>query len=75
MAFDPARPCASRQQPLEGGEAADISAILDVMKKEPAPRRFLTWLFQLPQDGVVADRHSQARQQPSADPASGGMGE
>jgi hypothetical protein len=31
--------------------------------------------LQLPQDGVVADRHSQARQQPFADPAARGMGE
>ncbi len=61
------------------GPVSEAFAPAPVVDRNGAQRFGLTLFpdmaLQLPQDGVVADRHSQARQQPFADPAAGGMAE
>src|SRR5208282_49243 len=68
--------------PLEIDDNSSVSeafAPAPVVDRNGAQRfgftMFPDMALQLPQDGVVADRHSQARQQPFADPAAGGMAE
>ena len=63
----------------DNGSVSEAFAPAPVVDRNGAQRfdftLFPDMALQLPQDGVVADRHSQARQQPFADPAAGGMGE
>jgi hypothetical protein len=68
--------------PLEiddNGSVSEAFAPAPVVDRNGAQRFDFTLLpdmaLQLPQDGVVTDRHCQARQQPFADTPAGGMGE
>ena len=70
---------APRLEINDNGSVSEAFAPAPVVDRNGAQRfdftLFPDMALQLPQDGVVADSHSQARQQPFADPTAGGMGE